>query len=172
MMNMLFDFYPWKMDIDIEATKELYIKRNYAKDSEVNKNIFNTMSKKQKDFFMSIGVDILKVKAEEKVYDIPDDEELSGGKIYSMSLDFLICGKLLSILDYQEEIYIDEEVFGMNLPSYLKVIKMVEEQEFPIYDIDGWGCVFKHPLFRFEEEEFKKWDCGYIAGTILLMKDL
>lgn len=39
-------------------------------------------------------------------------------------------------------------------------------------DIDGWGCVFKHPFLRFEEEEFRKWDCGYILGSILLMKDL
>ncbi|WP_297133334.1 toxin-antitoxin system protein [Terrisporobacter sp.] len=169
---MLFNFYPWEIDIDIEATKDLYMKRNYAKDSQVNKNIFNTMSEKQKAFFASIGVDILKVKAQEKVYDIDDDDELSEGKIYSMSLDFLMCGSLLSIPDYQEKIYSDEEIFGMNLPDSLKVIKMSEEEKLPIYDIDGWGCVFKHPFFRFEEEEFRKWDCGYILGTILLIKDL
>ncbi|POP31531.1 toxin-antitoxin system protein [Lactonifactor longoviformis] len=169
---MIFDFYPWKMDIDIKATEQLYERKDYAKDRNANQTMLEAMSEKQKDFFVSVGVDILKAKVTEKVYNIPSDGELSGGKIYSRTLDFLMCGKFLSIPDYQEEIYSDEDIFGMNFPDSLQVISMPEEQKIPVFDIDGWGCVFKHPLFRFGEEDVTKWDCGYIAGTILLMKDL
>ena len=169
---MIFDFYPWKMDIDIKATKQLYERKDYAKDRNANKTMFQEMSEKQRNFFISVGVDILKAKVIEKVHNIPSDGELTGGKIYSRTLDFLMCGKFLSIPDYQEEVYSDEEILGMNVSHSLRVISMPEEQKIPVFDIDGWGCVFKHPLFRFGEEDFKQWDCGYIAGTILLMKDL
>ena len=47
---------------------------------------------------------------------------------------------------------------------------MPEENKLPIYDIDGWGCVFKHPYFR--NKKCKKWDCGYVLGSILMMKDI
>ena len=169
---MIFDFYPWKMDIDIKATEQLYERKDYAKDRNANQTMLEAMSEKQKNFFVSVGVDILKAKVTEKVYNIPSDGELSGGKIYSRTLDFLMCGKFLSIPDYQEEIYSDEDIFGMNFPDSLHVISMPEEQKIPVFDIDGWGCVFKHPLFRFGEEDVTQWDCGYIAGSILLMKDL
>ncbi|BFL45721.1 hypothetical protein [Lactonifactor longoviformis] len=169
---MIFDFYPWKMDIDIKATEQLYERKDYAKDRNANQTMLEAMSEKQKNFFVSVGVDILKAKVTEKVYNIPSDGELSGGKIYSRTLDFLMCGKFLSIPDYQEEIYSDEDIFGMNFPDSLQVISMPEEQKIPVFDIDGWGCVFKHPLFRFGEEDVTQWDCGYIAGSILLMKDL
>lgn len=169
---MIFDFYPWKMDIDIKATEQLYERKDYAKDRNANQTMLEAMSEKQRNFFVSVGVDILKAKVTEKVYNIPSDGELSGGKIYSRTLDFLMCGKFLSIPDYQEEIYSDEDIFGMNFPDSLQVISMPEEQKIPVFDIDGWGCVFKHPLFRFGEEDVTQWDCGYIAGTILLMKDL
>lgn len=58
----------------------------------------------------------------------------------------------------------------MQLPDALQIVKMPEENKLPIYDIDGWGCVFKHPYFR--NEKCKKWDCGYVLGSILMMKDI
>lgn len=85
---MIFDFYPWKMDIDIKATEQLYERKDYAKDRNANQTMLEAMSEKQKNFFVSVGVDILKAKVTEKVYNIPSDGELSGGKIYSRTLDF------------------------------------------------------------------------------------
>ena len=114
----------------------------------------------------------LKAKVIEKVHNIPSDGELTGGKIYSRTLEFFNVWEVPFYTRYQEEVYSDEEIFGMNFSHSLRVISMPEEQKIPVFDIDGWGCVFKHPLFRFGEEDFKQWDCGYIAGTILLMKDL
>ena len=169
---MIRNFYPWEIDIDVEATKQYYEKNDCAGDKEINKKFADKMSQDQKDFFSALGVDVHKIKAEERVHDIPDEEELSGGKVYVRTLDFLLCGRFLTIPDYQEHIYSDKEITGLELPDTLRVIIMPEGEKLPVYDIDGWPCVFKHPFFRMDGHRYKKWDCGFVMGSILLMKDL
>lgn len=124
------------------------------------------------NFFHSLGVDILKIQIEEKMYQIPEEEGISAAKIYRCFFHFLIRGNFLTIPNYQKELYGDEEVFGKQFPKDLTVIQMPEDEQLPTFDIDGWNCVFKHPCFRFETEEFQTWDCGYVLGSILMMKDL
>ena len=34
------------------------------------------------------------------------------------------------------------------------------------------GIVFKHPCLHYDSENLKKWYCGYILGTILMMKEI
>ena len=53
---MLFEFYPWKIEADVEATKRLYLTNDYAKDKSINQKFYGTMSDKQKDFFISLEV--------------------------------------------------------------------------------------------------------------------
>lgn len=159
---MIFNFYPWRIDVDIEATKQIYIEKEHT----MSKELYEKLSEKQKFFFASMGVDIRKIQIEERTHNIPEENE----KFYLCTLNFLIFGKFLDIPDYQENLYSDEEVFGNTLPDTLNIIQMPEEQSIPTFDIDGWMCVFKHPYFKFDESRFKKWDCGYILGAILLMK--
>ena len=52
---MIFEFYPWKIDIDVEATRQLYLSNDYAEDKRINKKIYDGMSEKQKAFFLSLG---------------------------------------------------------------------------------------------------------------------
>lgn len=33
-MNMIFNFYPWTLDVDVEETKELYVQNDFAEDSK------------------------------------------------------------------------------------------------------------------------------------------
>ena len=167
---MIFEFYPWKIDIDVEATRQLYEENDYAEDKAFNRRLADTMTQQQKNFFSSLGVDIHKMRAEEKIHDIPEEDGMSGGKIAVQKIDFFLCGKFLAIPDYQQELYGDEEIAELQLPDALQIVKMPEENKLPIYDIDGWGCVFKHPYFR--NEKCKKWDCGYVLGSILMMKDI
>lgn len=169
---MLADFYPWKIDVDIEATKRFYDENDWSEDKAANQKFCDVMTGKQKQFFSALGIDVHKVKTEERVHEIPDEEETPGGKIYVRTLDFLFCGTFLSIPDYQWNLYNDEEIVGMRLPETLEVVEMPEGEKLPVYDIDGWCCVFKHPFFRMEEKRFKQWDCGYVLGSILLMKDI
>ena len=72
-VNMIFDFYPWTLDIDVEATKKLYMQNNFAENRTVNERFVNAFEKEHKLFFDSVGVDPMRVRAEEKVHDIPDD---------------------------------------------------------------------------------------------------
>lgn len=168
---MIFDFYPWKIDVDIEATKQFYMEKEYATSKNKNTKFYQHMSKKQNSFFDSLGVDVEKMEIEETLHDIPEEDGMAATKIYVCSIHFLICGEIISLPDYQKHIYEDEEVFGVTFPNTINVIEMPEEK-ISFFDVDGLPCVFKHPCFHFTHEKFKKWDCGYILGSILIMKDL
>lgn len=76
---------------------------------------------------------------------------------------------------YQKELYSDEEVFGDKFPNSIKVVSPDDEDELKTFDVDGgigFGIVFKHPCFHYDDEKFKDWNCGYILGTILIMQDM
>lgn len=169
---MIVNFYPWEIDVDIEATKRFYEENDCSEDKVVNQWFYAAMTQKQKDFFASLGVEIDKVKAAERVHEIPDEEELPGGKIFIRTLDFLLCGDFLAIPDYQAHICGEEDLTGMKLPDALKIITMPEGEKLPTYNIDGWNCVFKHPIFHMDESKFEKWDCGFVMGSILMMGDM
>ena len=169
---MIMNFHPWEIDVDVDATRQFYEENDCAEDRAINQKFYDKMSQAQKDFFASIGVNIQKIKAKERIHEILGEEDLPGGKVYIRTLDFLFCGRFLSIPDYQQHIYSDEEITGLEFPDTLRVVTMPEGENLPVYDIDGWACVFKHPFFRMEECQYKKWDCGYVMGSILLMKDL
>lgn len=168
---MIFNFHPWTLDIDVEATKQLYSENDYSTDPAANAKLTKQLSEKQKRFFSSIGVNPMKIKADETIYDIPADNETAGRKVYRMMADFIVCGKFFAIPQFQKDLYGSDELFGKEFPDSLKIIK---EHALPVYDIDGLGkgAVFKHPCTRFDTESFQAWDCGYIIGTILIMSDL
>ena len=94
---MIFNFHPWTLDIDVEATKQLYSENDYSTDPATNTKFAKQLSEKQKDFFTSIGIDPMKIKVDETIYDIPGDNETAGRKVYRMLIDFLICGKFLAV---------------------------------------------------------------------------
>lgn len=170
---MIFDFYPWKLEVDIDKTKELYIKNNYAIDKKTNEEFVNQLSDKQMDFFLSLGVNPMKIEIDKKVYDIPDEKDLTGGRIQRIAVNFIFCGKFLVIPEFQKDLYEDDKLFGNNIPSSLKVISLPEDEYLVTYNIDNIGCgiVFKHPC-SFNGKEFTTWDCGYVKGSILIMTDL
>ena len=168
---MVFHFYPWNLDVDVEETRLLYQENDYAGNREVNERFWQVMSDGQKSFFHSLGVDFMRVEADEKLYDIPDDGDVQGGRISMKTIHFLFRGSFLAIPDFQGELYKDAEVFGSQVPNSLKIVRMSQEKALAVYEVDGWPCVFKHPCFHFEQENFQKWNCGYLLGSILLMKD-
>lgn len=78
--KMMFNFYPWTLDIDVESTKQLYSENDYSTDSAANTKFTKQLSKRQKDFFMSVGINPLKIRVEETIYDIPDNNETANIK--------------------------------------------------------------------------------------------
>lgn len=162
---MIFDFYPWTLDIDVEATKCLYLENDYSIDNAANTKFIKSLSEKQRNFFESIGVNLAKIKLEEMVYNPSDNEMIA--KNNRTLVDFMICGQFLAIPTFQKEIY--GAVFGEELPDSLKIIA-TQGDSLPAYDVDGLGVgiVFKHPCTRFDTEDFQKWNYGYIIGSILI----
>ena len=75
---MVFDFYPWNLDVDVEGTRLLYRDNDYAGKRKVNERFWQAMSDGQKRFFHSLGVDFMRVEADEKLYNIPDKREAGG----------------------------------------------------------------------------------------------
>ena len=102
---MLFEFMPWQLDVDIESTKLFYESNDYSKDKALNQDFIDSLTKEQKYFFDSLGVDLLKIEIDEAVYDIPEDGEMSSLKIKRLSVDFLMKGEILALPQYQKDLY-------------------------------------------------------------------
>ena len=143
---MIFDFNPWQLDVDIDLTKQLYKEVDYSTDKTANMEFIESLSLEQQQFFNSLGVDLTKIDVDKTIYDIPEDEETPASKIYRMTVEF---------------------------PEFIKVLSSNDEDYLKTFDNGiGAGIVFKHPCFHYDKEIFKEWDCGYILGTILIMKDI
>lgn len=109
---MIFDFNPWQLDIDIESTKLFYESNDYSEDKNLNKDFRESLTKEQKDFFDSLGIDLLKIEINEALYDIPKDSEMPALQTKRIAVNFLMKGKILSVPQYQKDLYKDEEVYG------------------------------------------------------------
>lgn len=159
---MIFDFYPWKMDVDIEKTKEFYQDNDYSVNKEWNEEFINRLNISQREFFDRLNIDLMKIEIERR--DFIDNEEVP----YILSIDFLICGKFLSMPKEQLEIYMDEEVFGESVD--INAIESISTDELVAYDgLElGTGIRFKHPATHFEEKQFQEWNCGFICGTLIV----
>ncbi len=170
---MIFDFNPWQLDVDIDLTKQLYKEVDYSTDKTANIEFIKSLSLKQQQFFNSLGVELMNVDINKTVYETTENEKISTSRIYRMTVNFLIRGKILALPKYQKDIYSDKEVFGENFPKSIKVLSSNNEDYLKTFDNGiGAGIVFKHPCFHYDKEIFKEWDCGYILGTILIMKDM
>ena len=169
---MIFNFNPWQLDADVDLTKQLYEEVDYSVDKTANIEFIESLSSEQQLFFNSLGIDLAKIEVDKVIYEIPKDEEISTSKIYRMSVNFLIRGKILALPKYQKDIYSDEEVFGKKIPESIKILSDDEDYLKTFDNGIGAGIVFKHPCFNYGDERFKEWDCGYILGTILIMKDM
>lgn len=167
---MIFDFYPWRLEIDVESTKQLYKEVDYSINKIANDEFIKNLTTEQKNFFNSLGVDITKIEIDKKNYDIPEDEKLPAKKIYMMTINFLMRGTILGLPKYQKDLYSAEDVFGKNFPT--SVLTTDEEDHLQTYNNGiGLGIVFKHPCFYYDDTKFKTWNCGYILGTILITNE-
>lgn len=170
---MIFEFLPWKLDIEIESTKIFYETNDYSKDKNLNNEFIKSLNKEQKYFFDSLGVNLSKIEIDKAIYDIPKKKEIPASKIKRISVNFLVKGSILALPQYQKDLYADEEVFGKTFPDSIKVVSSNDEDYLRTFDNGiGAGIIFKHPYFHYDEERFKHWDCGYILGSILIMQDM
>ncbi len=77
---MVFDFFPWTIDVDIEGTKRFYQDNDYSINKEWNKVFINSLNIPQYDFFDRLGIDLMKVEIERhelKDVEVILDDEVS-----------------------------------------------------------------------------------------------
>ena len=164
---MEFNFYPWKLDIDVEKTKALYAEKTFAVDEAANRILISKLTKEQRDFLDSLGVDPSKIQVHKKEYDL-SKEECDEDELRSLEVAFLLCGKFLSTPADQIEMYKDEDVYGRNIVPEDLDIEMVDTDELFAPIEFGIGLRFKHPASHFEGDEYTSWDCGYVCGSTIL----
>lgn len=163
---MEFNFYPWKLEIDVEKTRELYAKKTFAVDEEANQILLSKLTKEQRDFLDSLGVDPEKIQVHKKEYDL-SEEECDEDELRSLEVAFLLCGKFLSAPADQIEMYKDKDVYGRNIVPEDLDIEMVDTDELFAPIEFGIGLRFKHPVSHFSGDEYMSWDCGYVCGSTI-----
>lgn len=169
---MIFEFEPWKLDIDIDATIEQYRNSECNKNINLTNKVITLLSEDQKKFFSLLGVDITKVDIKEHTYEFA--EENPPMKTISIIIRFLMCGRFLDIPEFQSDLYWDgdEKIFSDNFPSDLNIVSASNDNHFPTYDVDTMAVIFKHPYFSIPDENFIKWDCGYVLGDVIIKTEL
>lgn len=159
---MVFDFYPWQIEVDIDKTRKFYQENDFSSNKEWNNKFVALLNPMQKNFFDDLGIDLTKIEIEKR--DFVDNEEVP----YIYSINFLFCGRFLSLPKEQLDIYSDEEVFGTSIDW--DSIETIETDDLVVYDELGLGTGirFKHPVIHFEGEQFEEWDCGFVAGAFIV----
>lgn len=161
---MIFEFYPWKIDVDIPKTKELYRTKDFSVNKEENQKFAAILNENQKAFFEKLAVDVMKIQVETVNYgEVGGDDS-----IQTMKVNFLFCGQFVAMPANQIELYQDEEYYGVEFD--LSDVERVEEENLLAHDFDGLGTGirFKHPVMQYEGEQYKEWDCGYVYGAMLI----
>lgn len=169
---MIFDFEPWKLDIDVDATREQYRNKECNRNINLTNKVIQLLSKDQKDFFTSLSVDISKADMKENIYDFP--EENPPEKTLSIQIRFMMCGRFSAIPEFQNELYWegDEKIFIDRFPTDLNVVNASNGKYFATYNVDTMAVIFKHPITSIQNEKFKKWECGYVLGEAIIKVEL
>ena len=160
---MIYDFYPWKVDVDIEKTREFYQENDYSSNKDWNRMFVEILNPIQREFFDNLGVDMMKMEVQKTEFE--DNEEVP----FVYSINFLLRGTFLSMTKYQLDIYTDEEIFGQSID--LDSIECIETDRLITYDrlgLAGTGVRFRHPASYSEESQFQEWNCGFINGTLIV----
>lgn len=117
----------------------------------------------QRDFFDNLGVDMMKMEVQKIEFE--DNAEVP----FVYDINFLLCGRFLSMTKHQLDVYMDEEIFGQSV--VVDSIEWIEVDSLINYDglgLSGTGVRFRHPALYLEESRFQEWDCGFINGTLIV----
>ncbi len=148
---MEYEFYPWKIDVNKAETIKYYQTEDMSVDKEINNMIYDKLSKRQKDFFENLGVDISKI--------------LIQNKLACFELRFYIAGNVVGLPKSQKEGL--ESIFPIICPND---VELYATDNF-LCDIDGMVFRFKHPCSYFGDETYNKWNCDFFYGMAMISND-
>lgn len=145
---MIFEFYPWKIDVNKEETIKYYQTEDMSMAREINNIVTARMTKRQKDFFENLGVDTSKI--------------LIKSKLACFELKFYIAGNVVGLPKSQKEGL--ENIFPIICPNN---VELYATDNF-LCDIDGMALRFKHPCSYFRNETYNKWNCDFFYGMAMI----
>jgi hypothetical protein len=145
---MIFEFYPWKIDVNKEETIKYYQTEDMSMAREINNIVTARMTKRQKDFFENLGVDTSKI--------------LIKSKLACFELKFYIAGNVVGLPKSQKEGL--ENIFPIICPNN---VELYATDNF-LCDIDGMALRFKHPCSYFRDETYNKWNCNFFYGMAMI----
>ncbi len=145
---MIFEFYPWKVDVNKEETIKYYQTEDMSMAREINNIVTARMTKRQKDFFENLGVDTSKI--------------LIKSKLACFELKFYIAGNVVGLPKSQKEGL--ENIFPIICPNN---VELYATDNF-LCDIDGMALRFKHPCSYFRDETYNKWNCNFFYGMAMI----
>ena len=61
---MIFDFYPWKIETDVEKTRRFYEENDFSSNKEWNNKFATLLNPIQKDFYHNLGIYLSKIEIE------------------------------------------------------------------------------------------------------------
>ena len=148
---MIYEFYPWKIDVNKEKTIKYYQTEDMSMAREINNMVMARMTKRQKDFFENLGVNTSKI--------------LIKSKLACFELKFYIAGNVVGLPKSQKEGL--ENIFPIICPND---VELYATDNF-LCDIDGMAVRFKHPCSYFLDEAYNKWNCDFFYGMALISND-
>lgn len=148
---MVYEFYPWKINVNKEETIKYYQTEDMSVNRKNNNVVNDKMTKRQKEFFQNLGVDTSKI--------------LVQSKLACFELRFYVAGNVIGLPESQKEAL--ESVFSLICPDDVELYPA----DNLLSDIDGMAFRFKHPCSYFLDETYDKWNCGYFYGMAMVSND-
>ena len=168
---MNFEFNPWKLDIDVDGTRNLYKDNDYSINKQWNKLLIDLLGDFEKDILEKAGIDLDRVPVKKIVWKLTEEDDGINQEVIKVSADFAIKGELLEIPKWQEDILGDKELLG-KVPADIKVVENEDEFEellaYPLTNLKG-GVVFKPPYSKVEDEKLHTWHSGYVVASVLII---
>ena len=146
---MIFEFYPWKIEVDIEKTRKYYQTEDMSSDKELNNIVNSKLTEVQREFFNKLGVDISRI-------------DVSRSKLGHFQLGFYMSGCIKGMPVGQKEIF--EKVFPVVCPQDIELYST----ENILYEVDGMIFRPKHPCSYLCDETYNVWDCGFFYGLAMI----
>ena len=146
---MIFDFFPWKIEVDVEKTQEYYQTEDMSSDKELNNIVNSKLTEAQRDFFNKLGIDISRI-------------DVSRSKLGDFQLGFYMVGCIKGMPAWQKELF--EKVFPGVCPQDIELYST----DSLLYEVDGMIFRPKHPCSYLMDETYNVWNCGFFYGLAMV----
>lgn len=165
---MIINCLPWKLDVDVEGTRQIYDKRCFTENEEDNQFLFNVLGHKEKKFFLDLGIDLYKIHVSKKTIEMTNDNGIRSKKTF-ITAEFFLKGLFVQIPAWQTEQFSNDDV-SQKYSKYINVYEGKDDSRVFVLGKMSPGMIFKPLYSRVENYKLKSWKPGYISGNLILIQ--